>query len=262
MSARTGSMSRTSGRSPLGQGGFTLTEVMVAASLSLIVLSGVLAAYLFLGRNLTRLVNAGGQDVKSRHVLRQFTSDVGAAVSFTTINSSNLTFTVPITLTNCTTTAGSTTVTCASTAGLQSNLTVSGVAPAIWGAGIPNNAVVNSVTNATTFVMSATATATTTGATLYTTDGINYSYSTGNATLTRTDYNNNVTTTLLTDIDTSAINGFSYYNAAGATVSLPVSVKEVGFSFATKVGTLAVGTQSRYSTVSPRVVVHNKPILQ
>ncbi len=70
--------------------GFTLAEGMVATSLLAIVLAGVLAAYLFVGRNLTRLVNLQQQEVQSRRALRTFTQDVSAAISLSTGTSSQL----------------------------------------------------------------------------------------------------------------------------------------------------------------------------
>lgn len=395
-------MSRISDRRPAHPAGHTLVEVLIGTSLALIVLSGVFAAYLFLGKNLTRIGNAQEQERKGRRALRQFAADAGAAIAFTSItsaSSSNLTFTVPTTLTNCSTLSGNTTIICASTADLTAGSTISGptltltncattngsatvtcasttgmlvggsisgpplpiticattsgsptvtcnntlgmvTGGAIWGTGIPSTAVVNSITNNTTFVMNANATvasanttldegliiprnvvvssitngttfvmsgnaiATTTGSTLYeglilpsyatvssvgtsttfvlsgnataTTTGttltaaphtITYVYTAGSSTtLTRTDVTTsataNVTTTLLTDIDPSASTGFSYYNASGATTTTLNDITQIGFSFTTKVGVQAVGTEFRSTIVSPRVVVHNKSIRQ
>ena len=73
------------------RGGFTLVEIMVASGVSFVVFAGILAAYLFLGRNLTRLVNLQQQDAQSRGMLRQFTQDVSAACQvLTTTNAANL----------------------------------------------------------------------------------------------------------------------------------------------------------------------------
>jgi hypothetical protein len=73
-----------------------------------------------------------------------------------TDGSGNLNLVAGVNLTNCATTAGSTTVTCADTTGLTPGL-------AVVGYGVSNNATVVSVTNATQFVLSKAAIATTTG---------------------------------------------------------------------------------------------------
>ena len=330
-------------------------------TVALIVLGGIFTAYIFLGRNLTRLAYTQEQEVKSRHVLRQFTSDVSAAVSFMSTTSSNLTFTVPAALTNysCSTTSGNATVTCVgptqaspnSISALQSNvshwgtpMSAWGAGPSVWGTGtltvtncattlgsptvtcasaagtagmqvgvavagpgIPTNAVVNAIPSLTTFVLSANATATntgatvttvvkcipdnavvnsitvnssggnttasfvmsanaiatTTGATLYTADAISYNYDTGNATLTRTDFDINSTSTQLSYIDptaTSPSNGFTYYNTSDAAVTSAASLKKVQLSFTSKSGMAAIGTQSVYVTISPHVAVRNKSV--
>ncbi len=76
-----------------GRRGFTLVEVLVATSVSAFIVAGILAAYLFVGRNLTRLVNMQHQEVESRHTVRQMTADVSAAISLTTATSSQLSLT-------------------------------------------------------------------------------------------------------------------------------------------------------------------------
>jgi prepilin-type N-terminal cleavage/methylation domain-containing protein len=67
--------------------GFTLVELMVATTLTVTLMAGVLSAFLFLGRNLTRLVNMQEQQTKTRRVLRMFSSDVGTASNLTTATS-------------------------------------------------------------------------------------------------------------------------------------------------------------------------------
>src|SRR5688572_20401816 len=90
-------MSPTSVHSRRGTGraGFTLVEILVASSISAVVFAGILAAYLFVGRNLTRLVNVQHQEVESRRTLRQVTQDVSAAIQLTTATSSQLSLTKP-----------------------------------------------------------------------------------------------------------------------------------------------------------------------
>jgi prepilin-type N-terminal cleavage/methylation domain-containing protein len=182
-------MSRINVHSTSSRRAFTLVELMVALSISAIVLGGVLAAYLFVGRNLTRLVNLQQQDVQSRHTLRQFTQDLSAAINLTTATSAALTMTKP-----------------------------------------------TSTGNAT----------------------VSYTYTTGNATLTRTDSSG--TQPILTGLTSFAI---SYYNEAGTAVtSSTQSVKSVEITFVTSVGSANAGTLANLTTVSPRVVLRNKPALQ
>ena len=91
-------------------GGFTLVEVLVTTALLAIVIAGVFAAYLFVARNLTRLVNVQQQQVESRRTLRTFTQDVSAASQITTASSTQLVIVKP-------TASGTTTVTYAYSSG-------------------------------------------------------------------------------------------------------------------------------------------------
>jgi arylsulfatase A-like enzyme len=79
---------------------------------------------------------------------------------------------------NCTTTTGSATVTCASTVGLQTGMGLSGT-------GLANSATVSSITDGTTFVMSANATTGASGITI-TASGNALEFQAGTATLTDT----------------------------------------------------------------------------
>lgn len=245
-------------------GGFTLMEIMISMTLLAILCTAVISAYLFMGRNLERMMFAQQLGVESRRALQQFNSDVGSAITFTSATTTNLTFTTPVsgTLTNCSTTSASTTVTCASTSLLSAGMGISGT-------GIPTSATVSSITNSTTFVLSAAATATNTGQSLYASGGtttVTYLFNSGStpATLTRTA--GGVTTTMLASIDltaTSPTNGFAFYDENGNSVSGTSSyVKMVEFAFTTKAGKGTSGTKSKYVVVSPRVMLRNKPLLQ
>jgi type II secretory pathway component PulJ len=75
--------------------GFTLVEIMVATGLSAIIFAGILSAYLFLGRNLTRLVNTQEQGVASRRALQWFTTDLSAAIQILTTTTTPSTTTPP-----------------------------------------------------------------------------------------------------------------------------------------------------------------------
>lgn len=68
---------------------------MVAVSVCSIIFAGIMSAYLFVGRNLTRLVNFQRQEVESRRTLRQFTQDLSAAIQLTTATSSAIALTKP-----------------------------------------------------------------------------------------------------------------------------------------------------------------------
>lgn len=162
---------------------------MVATSLLAVVLAGVLAAYLFVGRNLTRLVNVQHQEVESRRTLRTFTQDLSAAIQLSTATTTVLTLTKP------TASGGTVTVT--------------------------------------------------------------YTYSSTAGTLVRTEAGAN--NTLLSGLTTFTI---TYYNEAGTVVtSSPQSVKAVEFAFASASGSANSGTKASYTTVSPRVLLRNKPAL-
>lgn len=193
--------------------GFTLVEVMVASSVSLIVLGGVLAAYLFLGRGLTRLINAQQQEVRSRHALRVFTDDVTTANKLTTASST----------------------------------------------------IVSGVTTAASFVAEIPKASGTTSVT-YT---YNYSAS-GSGTLTRYRADTAESTTILKDVTSLAVNYFTTTEvASGTTFSTTrtapgnaLSVKAVQMQFTTSVGSAASGTLSSFTTLSQRVVMRNRAMLQ
>lgn len=183
-------MSPTSAHRSVPARGFTLVELLVGLSLGTIVMAGIMAAYLFLGRNLTRLINTQEQGVKSRRVLQLFTNDASSASGLTTATDTLVTMTVP---------SLGTSVTYAYTAGSDGTGTLTRAV----GAGAP--------------------------------------------------------TTLL---DKLTAFDFNYYTESGvATTSLP-SIKSVEFSFTTAVGTALSGTRTSITTVSPRVILRNKPLLQ
>lgn len=61
------------------RGGFTLLEVMMVTLISSFVFAGVLSAYIFLGRGLSRQVNEEGLESRTRLALFWFTQDVSNA---------------------------------------------------------------------------------------------------------------------------------------------------------------------------------------
>ena len=78
---------RPTGARKSAAAGFTLAEILIAATLTLMLALGVISAYLFLGRNFTRLGNTQVQDVKARRALFYFTQDVSSASSLTSATS-------------------------------------------------------------------------------------------------------------------------------------------------------------------------------
>lgn len=167
---------------------FTLVELMAAVSISAIVFAGIFSAYLFVGRNLTRLVNLQRQEVESRRTLQRFTQDLSAAIQLATATSSQVSLTKPL------------------------------------GSG---------------------------------TTAVSYTYSSANGTFTRTDSAG--TQTLLSGVTGLTL---SYFTEAGSSVTDTQSVKSVELLVSTATGNANSGTLASYTTVSPRVVLRNKPALQ
>lgn len=66
--------------------GFTLLEVMMVTVISGFVFAGVLSAYIFLGRGLSRQVNAQSLESRTRLALSYFTQDVSNSSSITAQN--------------------------------------------------------------------------------------------------------------------------------------------------------------------------------
>lgn len=75
--------------------GFTLVELLVGTTLSLIVMSAVFSSYLFLGRNLTRLANQQIVETEARRALSFFTQDLRVATNLTSPTTTSLTLDVP-----------------------------------------------------------------------------------------------------------------------------------------------------------------------
>jgi len=84
--------------------GFSLVELVIATTIAAIVLAAILSAYLFVGRNLSRLVNTQEQEVKSRRTLRLFTNDVSAAIRLNSATSNAFSLTKPLASGNATVT--------------------------------------------------------------------------------------------------------------------------------------------------------------
>lgn len=83
--------------------GFTLVELLVGMSLALIVMTGVLSTFGFLGRNLNRLANQQKLETESRRTLAYFSQDARVATALANPSATSITLTIP-------TTSGTTTV--------------------------------------------------------------------------------------------------------------------------------------------------------
>lgn len=76
--------------------GFTLVELMISLSLSLAIIAAVISSYLFLGRNLGRLVNQQTLETEGRRALVVFTQDVRSASGISgTPSASTVTLIIP-----------------------------------------------------------------------------------------------------------------------------------------------------------------------
>lgn len=74
--------------------GFTLVELMVGMSISLVVIAGILSAYTFVGRHLVRLGNQQQIEAISRRAFNLLADDVGKATSVDLASSTQLAFTL------------------------------------------------------------------------------------------------------------------------------------------------------------------------
>jgi hypothetical protein len=68
---------------------------MVAMSIAMIVIAGILSSYTYIGRNLVRNSNQQGLEIQSRRALQWLGRDIQCAVDVTTYSSSQLTLLVP-----------------------------------------------------------------------------------------------------------------------------------------------------------------------
>ena len=79
----------------LGEAGFTLTELMIGASLSVIVLAGVLSAFVMLGRSGMNAANYSVSESEIRRGIEDFAQDVRMASGITWNSTDSITLTVP-----------------------------------------------------------------------------------------------------------------------------------------------------------------------
>ncbi len=91
---------RTAG--PSSPAGFTLVEILIAASLSTLVLAGVMSAFLFIGRTGFSASNYSEMEAQTRRALDRFAHDVRQASGIHWNHSQSITLSLP-TATNATT---------------------------------------------------------------------------------------------------------------------------------------------------------------
>jgi prepilin-type N-terminal cleavage/methylation domain-containing protein len=80
---------------PAGRRGFTLVEVMIAASLGTMVLAGVMSTFLMLGRSGANVANYSMMEAQSRRALEEFSQDLRMASGITWNSTSSITLTIP-----------------------------------------------------------------------------------------------------------------------------------------------------------------------
>lgn len=80
---------------PAASGGFTLSEVMIAATIGSLVLVGVLSSFLMITRSSQRLYFYNGMEMESRRTLEEFAQDVRMASDSVYNSAGSVTLTVP-----------------------------------------------------------------------------------------------------------------------------------------------------------------------
>ncbi len=75
--------------------GFTLLEMMVSVTISMVIFLAVLGAYYYLARNLTRVANTQSLEVATRRATYLFTRDVSTAKQITA-SATQITLSVPV----------------------------------------------------------------------------------------------------------------------------------------------------------------------
>lgn len=80
---------------PQSQSGFTIVELIVALSLSMIVMSAVLSGFLFIGRNFARLANQQSLEVAARNTQAYLAQDIRRATSLSSPSATEFTLSIP-----------------------------------------------------------------------------------------------------------------------------------------------------------------------
>jgi Tfp pilus assembly protein PilW len=86
--------SRTEARPARIRAGFTLVEILIGATMSTMILAGVLSTFLFLGRSGVNVQNYNDMEAQARKALEYFAEDVRQASAIAWSDSTTLTLTV------------------------------------------------------------------------------------------------------------------------------------------------------------------------
>src|SRR3954469_18335908 len=78
-----------------GSRGFTLVEVMIAASIGTMVIAGVMSTFLMLGRSGANIANYSMMEAQSRRALEEFSQDLRMANAITWNSATSITLTIP-----------------------------------------------------------------------------------------------------------------------------------------------------------------------
>jgi Tfp pilus assembly protein PilW len=82
-------------RGPRGLRGFTLGEVLIATTLSAIIMAAILSSFLMMGRSGANAANYVTMERQARIGLERFGEDARMAKSLTTVSSSQIKFVIP-----------------------------------------------------------------------------------------------------------------------------------------------------------------------
>jgi prepilin-type N-terminal cleavage/methylation domain-containing protein len=82
-------------RASQSEAGFTLVEVMIAATLGSLVLAGVLSTFLMLGRSGANVANYSMMESQARRALEEFSQDLRMASGITWNSAQSITLTIP-----------------------------------------------------------------------------------------------------------------------------------------------------------------------
>lgn len=88
-------ITRANAKSKSGSRGFTLSEVMIAATLGTMVMAGVMSTFLMLGRSGANISNYSMMETQSRRALEEFSQDLRMASNVTWNSNTSITLTVP-----------------------------------------------------------------------------------------------------------------------------------------------------------------------
>ena len=224
-------MSPTNANKSVGcsRAAFTLVELIVSVGLSAIIFAGVLAGFTFLGRNLTRLMNTRDQEANSRRAFYLLGQDVSAATAVKTSTTTHLEVQL-----------------IARKPDGTPDMNPDGITPKTKIVKYDYNHDAVSQENVLTRTVSP----------VINLDDV------GDSSDPRAVVLRKISDLKFQYFDTAGSQVAKDPSDANGTTTLPLSIKEVELSFTSAAGNAASGTQARYSGVSPRLLLRNRPLLQ